>query len=254
MNFTEMINANYKFLNENDIHILKYVVNHKRAVSDMTIEHLADHCNVSRTTILRLCKKLDFKGYSEFKTVLKWDLAAKTSLKHDALKEIERSFNETMLLLKSKDMDAMCEAIDQAERVFIFGTGIAQRLFADELKRTFLFQNKYINVVNGDAELDICVRDFTNKDIVIIVSHSGNAETLKEVVQKIILRDTKILSITTMESNYLASVSTYSLYGYSAQYNLLDNGLYDSTFFYYVILEMLFVRYSQYIIQKDETE
>lgn len=251
MNFNELINKNYKTLSENDIHILKYIVNNKEKVSNMIIEDLSELCNISRTTILRLCKKLGFKGYSEFKTFLKWELASKQTIENDKIKEIERSFNETVMLLKSKNIDEICEAIDKANRVFVYGTGNAQGIFGEELKRLFLFHHKYLHVIKGEKELDVSIENFNESDLIIIVSHSGNSPFIQGRLHEINLRKAKILSITTLESNYLASAADYSLYGYSATYNLIKNEEYNSSFFYFIILEVLFIRFSEYMINKE---
>lgn len=251
MNFNELINKNYKTLNENDIHILKYIISNKEKVSNMRIEDLSDLCNISRTTILRLSKKLGFKGYSEFKTFLKWDIVSKQTIENNKIQEVERSFNETIMLLKSKNIDEMCEAIDKSNRVFVYGTGNAQEIFSEELKRLFLFHHKYLHVIKGEKELDVSIENFNESDLIIMVSHSGNSPFIQGRLHEIKLRRAKILSITTLESNYLASSADYSLYGYSATYNLVKNEEYNSSFFYFIILEMLFIRFSEYMINKE---
>ncbi|ONI44079.1 hypothetical protein AN641_08410 [Candidatus Epulonipiscioides gigas] len=65
------------------------------------------------------------------------------------------------------------------------------------------------------------------------------------------MHHTPIISITKMNNNYLASVANYSLYGYNSKYNLINGKTYESNFFYYVIIEILFIKFSEYIITKN---
>jgi RpiR family transcriptional regulator, glv operon transcriptional regulator len=72
MKIEELINKHYNRLNETDFHILKYILNHKSECHKLGINSLAEKCNVSRSSILRLAQKLGFSGYSEFRVFLKW--------------------------------------------------------------------------------------------------------------------------------------------------------------------------------------
>lgn len=59
-----LINAHYHELNENDLQILSFIVNNKQSVHQMTITELAKLTLTSKSTVLRLTKKLGFSGYS----------------------------------------------------------------------------------------------------------------------------------------------------------------------------------------------
>ena len=69
----EAINKNYDKLNESDIQSLSIIMAIVYKISEMSIEDLANECNTSKSTILRLTQKLGFTGYSEFKNYLKWE-------------------------------------------------------------------------------------------------------------------------------------------------------------------------------------
>lgn len=74
MRLEQLVNSNYSKLNDNDIYILRYILNNKEKCSTISINELAKLCNVSRTTVLRMVQKLGFDGYSEFKVYLKWQI------------------------------------------------------------------------------------------------------------------------------------------------------------------------------------
>lgn len=58
-------------LNELDLDILNYVLNHQQEVQTLGIMQLADVTHASKSSILRMTKKLGFSGYSEFKYFLR---------------------------------------------------------------------------------------------------------------------------------------------------------------------------------------
>lgn len=56
MKLDELINQHYGKLNDNDFHILKYILNHKHTCYTLGIDALAKACGVSRSSILRLAQ------------------------------------------------------------------------------------------------------------------------------------------------------------------------------------------------------
>lgn len=71
MQLAELINAHRQKLNNTDMGIWKYILQHRSAVRHSSIHELAKACHVSTTTIVRFAQKLDLDGFGEFKMLLK---------------------------------------------------------------------------------------------------------------------------------------------------------------------------------------
>ena len=69
-----------KSLNELELKVYQYIIQHKAAVPYMKIRELASEAHVSTSTILRFCKKLDRYGYTEFKYKLKQYVGQKNTV------------------------------------------------------------------------------------------------------------------------------------------------------------------------------
>lgn len=69
-----MIFFNYNKLNDIDLLIWKYIIVNKKYCSKMLINEFVMKCNVFCVIIIRFVKKLDLKGFSEFKVLLSWEL------------------------------------------------------------------------------------------------------------------------------------------------------------------------------------
>lgn len=54
-------------LNELEIMVYNFIVEHTDEISKMSIQELAQRTHVSTTTVLRFCRSLGFAGYAEFK-------------------------------------------------------------------------------------------------------------------------------------------------------------------------------------------
>ncbi len=70
MNLEELVNDKYDLLTANDREILTTVFRDKQSVKEMNSTQLASFLHVSRTTIVRLMKKLGIDSYQEFKLLL----------------------------------------------------------------------------------------------------------------------------------------------------------------------------------------
>ena len=99
---TELINKYYERLNEMDIYILERIVSNESKLSNIGIEELAKLCNTSKSTIMRLTKKIGFSGYSEFKNYLKWENKnnANSDINSELFSIMNTDFQATMKLLE----------------------------------------------------------------------------------------------------------------------------------------------------------
>lgn len=251
MRLEELVNSNYDKLNENDLYILKYILNNKAECYNLGINDLAKKCNVSRTTILRFAQKLEFKGYSEFRVHLKWQEEQNDNEENDYIEKLYTDLNEAVKLIREKDFTNICKLIYNAERVFVYGTGTAQLAVAQELKRTFLVAHKYFCVIEGADEFGIITPTITERDVVIIISLSGNTTSLYSCVNELYIRDIKFISITKLSNNKLSTMTPHNLYITTSSMNL-SNGLTSETFaFFFILIESMFRQYVNYQ-QKQE--
>ncbi|MFX3625074.1 MAG: MurR/RpiR family transcriptional regulator [Ectobacillus sp.] len=254
MKLEELINKHYNHLHENDFHILKYILNHKSSCYELGINSLAEKCNVSRSSILRLAQKLGFSGYSEFRVFLKWQDQGITDEPVSGVEVLNTDIQETIKYTNEKDFSGICELIVQAERIFVYGTGTAQLNCAYELQRMFIAVKQYLHVIQAQREFEMLLPGLTDKDIVIIISFSGDTPAIFPAVQSLVAKGISFISITNLKNNRLARMTPYNLYANSSETELHD-GLKLNTFAsFFIIGEMLFRKYVdyQYNIQPEK--
>lgn len=246
---TEAINKNYDKLNDSDLQSLEIIMQHTQRIGNMTIEELANKCSTSKSTISRLAQKLGFSGYSEFKNCLKWenknqipgeDYNYRQALKQDFTLTVQQMENSSSLLKAASE-------IHKCQNVVVYGTGQAQRHCAKELQRLLMQVNKYVSCVEATDEFRMLAKNLGPDDCVIILSLSGNADKIKETLQLLRLKNVKMISITNLQSNFLASMCNYNLYAVSSPLKLADNLYHNSFISFLTVIEYIFLAYLEIV-------
>lgn len=254
MRLEELMNQYSDRLSENDLYIWNYVENHKKQCENMTIEELARKCNVSRTTVLRFTKKLSLKGFGEFKVHLKME---NDDNKQDTSRVVQvcLAYEEMMQDIAQQDFREVIELIYQAKRIFVVGSGMVQRIVAKEFKRLFYFANKNFYDFNGTTEYETLSQFINSDDLLLIISISGENETIIDFAKKSRIRGVPIISITKQKKNSLAEVCNYNLYISTATVEQhICKGRYESVTSYYILAEMLFLRYLEYVEERSQLD
>lgn len=246
MKLEELINENYSKLNENDIYILKYILKNKKECYNLGVNELANRCNVSKTTIVRCVKKLGFQGYSEFKVHLKWKESDEINKDEDNIKNLLIDINQTINYIKDKDFTNICKLIYNADRIFGYGTGAPQRAVLQALKQTLFAANKHLYIIEGEGEFEGLIDKITEKDLIIIISLSGNTTSLEKNTNKLSLKGIEYISITKLVNNKLSTTTPYNLYATTSRVKLDDGNDYETFTMYYILIEVLFRHYLQY--------
>ena len=153
----ERVNNNFNKLNENDLHIAHFINTHINQCKTMKIQELAANTHASNATIHRFTRKLGFDGYSDFKSYLKFETEQSHQLPSDSIEGFKQEIENTFTYLERIDYELITDKINQAETVYLYGTGLAQMNVAQEAQRILLTIHKNIIVLHD-------VHEFKMKD------------------------------------------------------------------------------------------
>ncbi len=242
MRLEELINKNYQNLNDNDHYIWDYISSHRKECENLSIDELAQRCHVSRTTILRFSKRLGLKGYTELKVYLRLDNSQR-QYKENGLENIYNSYRSYMDIVKDKDMSHVVSLLMQADRIYAYGTGSIQNHVVAEIKRSFLEIGKLIFAIESTNDTYVFEDIITSQDVIIVVSYSGENQTMLNFVKKLKLRNVPIIAITAKKNNTLSQIADESLYVEVASiYNPLGPR-HDGLVNYYILIDFILVKY-----------
>lgn len=204
MDVLTTINSLYPSLTKSEQKIAQYVLVNSGEVEHFTVSELAQETEVAETTVIRFARKLNFKGYQDFKMQLTRDLASdRVRTEGDSNELTENYSNYLTRYSNSIDPATIMKAakkIDAAHSVCIFGAGISSIIgtyFKSRLTRLGI-------PVIFDPDIHLQAIDIAllqSEDVVVAISASGNTHDLLSNVN--IVKNLKIPIISL--SNYLNS-------------------------------------------------
>jgi DNA-binding MurR/RpiR family transcriptional regulator len=216
---------------ESEKKLAKYILDNTNHVIGMSITGLAEKANTSTAAIVRLCKKLDLKGFQELRMAVAKEFYLKryphtttsrkaldydgdTSISDivssvldvvgDAIKNIDK-------LLNRKNLETAVEQIRNSRSVLITGTGgsgIAGRDMHQKLSRLGI-----LSTYNEDSELQtIAACSLTSDDVVLAISYSGTKKSLIKTIEKAKENGTYVIAITRFGQTTLGKLSDVVLH------------------------------------------
>lgn len=251
MAIADLVRANYKKLNENDLYIWNYIDNHRKECCQCTIEELGRKCSVSRTTILRFAKKLSMDGFSELKIHLKMEEEKICRPSRDIIQMICNDNRKCIDDLEKADFSRICKLIYEAKRIFVYGSGAVQSFVAKELKRAFLSAQVAMYHIEGHRGEQELIADLVEEgDIVFIISLSGESRHVTEFAKSLKLKNTPMISITRMKNNTLAQMCDESVYVTTSEVDTDYIADYEATSMFFMTVEMLLIKYLLYVNER----
>lgn len=247
MTLDESFNAHRAQMGENDLYIWNYISQHRETCATLSIQQLGERCNVSRTTILRFARKLGLHGFSELKTLLRMEHAQACQLPPNYIDRTCLVYQTMMSELRTKDYSALFAAIDQAENLYVYSSGMLQDAVAKELCRVFLTGGKLLYAIHAGTEGDVLLHNVTPRDLVIILSVSGESRHVLQLAQALKVRHIPTVSITRRRENSLAQLCDQQLYALTVELNAQVLGTqYQSTTSFFILAELQFLKYMEY--------
>ena len=139
-----IIDLHFEELTELEQEIARYFLQAETIQDDLSSQQVTQKLHISQAALTRFAKKCGFTGYREF--VFQYQhqssKADTHSHKHNPLtKRVLRSYSimreQTQDLIDEEQLERVAQLIDDAERVYFFGTG-SSGLIAREMKLRFM--------------------------------------------------------------------------------------------------------------------
>lgn len=198
-----------KSLNELEMLVYQYTIEHPNTVPYMRIRELAAEAHVSTTTVLHFCKKMGCDGYAEFKWKLKEQVGTpRIDAIDDALTELQAFFRRVDTPAYQDRLDEVAALIAKAERVFMIGIGNSGSI-AEYGARYFSNMGKFALSVS-DPFYPITVSNNITMAAVLL-SVSGETKEVLRVAQQLKGRNCSLIAITCSDESSLAKLADFTL-------------------------------------------
>ncbi|KML08508.1 MurR/RpiR family transcriptional regulator [Rossellomorea marisflavi] len=178
-------------LNPSEEEILSFLIESHDKGEQLSIRRAADQLFVSTTSIIRLCKKLGFSGYSEFifnlglKVKNMQDPGPATSLHDPLVRKKEEFLSNARWTLDSIGEDSIGKFLDELKQhnlIYFYGAGFST-LFSNYLAKKLELYGYYVSNTSTSDSRAIFFNNIQRYNLLIIFSRSGETAKVIEKVQ-----------------------------------------------------------------------
>lgn len=205
-----------------------YLLSHQGEAMELSIHQLAEKTFASPSTVIRMCQRIGFAGYKEFRQAVTCEIAVRRLNQEQECREITRSdsldeivdkvtYQNIMSLEDSKScidtgtLQRCVELVRDARTVLLFGLGTSLGSIQD-LNLKFLRLNKSC-VMNDDGHAQLLqAKNASKDDLGIVLSCSGETVEVIECMKTLRERGAPIIAITRHVSSPVAELADYRLY------------------------------------------
>ena len=185
-NSISKIRSQLPTLNDSELKVANWILQNPERVIHLAMAQVARECSVSDSTVLRFCRNVGFRGYTDLKILLAQDLARPGQIIHSDVTDTDdtttivhkvfmtniEALHDTLEVLDINELSRAADMILAANRILIIGVGTSGPVVQDAYNRFFrlglnchAYTDSYLQLM--DAAL------LTTKDLVIGISQTG---------------------------------------------------------------------------------
>lgn len=214
--------------------VVDYIVKNPELILDSTAKDLASKTYTSSATIVRLCKKLGFKGYPDFQLNF---VKETTNLRNDTITKLSKNLTnievstyvenlymdtiqQTKELINKDTLNRIINLLIHIKKIDFYASDIN---FSRVQSTCIKLNNLGIHAQVFNALNEFYISGLNSKDsISFIVSHTGKNPTMIDVAYQLRKKNVKIIAITNKINKDLELMCNESLYFYFSSNGLLS--------------------------------
>ncbi|AKI98115.1 MurR/RpiR family transcriptional regulator [Kosmotoga pacifica] len=253
--FVNQFNEKLSSLTQIEEKIARFMLEDPENSVKMSVQALAAKCGVVPSTVIKMCKKLGFNGFSELKLTLasEMNLAMARNVNLDDVHEAFGDYSGFVVELIGAELNHLDKSelerastfVSNARYVDIYSFGFDSIEALDLYHKLVLIGKRVQHIENGYMQM-ISASRLEGEDVVIAISSTGTSKDLLDAVRHAKRFGATIISIAP-ESSLLSGEADVVLNTYFEKLILRDGGIATRIVQSFVVDE-LFMR----ILEKDE--
>lgn len=212
-----------------------WLMDNLQHVGDMQLNTIAQKSSLSGTSIIRLCKRMGYKGYLDFREDVRQAAFATQQLPADMALTQQVPMRKLMQLVIDKNIETMqstlalfndqyekvLAAMQQANVILLYGNGDA--IIPCELIKIKLMKIGKTCITYSDQDLQMFSAATINPgDVAMGVSHTGRSKSVVEAMRIAHERGAITIAVTCCAKSPLLKYCRYVLYGGTADGSASD--------------------------------
>jgi len=219
------INALFSQLRDSEKRVADYIRSDVERVIHQSITEVAESAGASESTVVRLCKALEYRGFQDFKIHLAQEYRAPASQIHEAIgagddlpaikKKVFESdvlaITETLKVLDDASFAAAVRLVAASRRLEFYGTGGSGSVALDA-------QHKFLKIgKKAQAHTDVDLQAMSASllsagDVAVGISHSGGNKEILDALGIAKRNGAAVIAITNYGRSPLAKLSDAALF------------------------------------------
>ena len=219
------INALYSHLRDSEKKVADYIRGDFEKVIHQSITEVAETAGASESTVVRLCKALDYRGFQDFKIHLAQEYREPASQIHEAIaadddvssikKKVFESdvlaITETLKVLDDASFSKAVDLIAGARRLEFYGTGGSGSVALDA-------QHKFLKIgKKSSAHTDVDLQAMSASllsagDVAVGISHSGGNKEILDALEIAKKNGASVVAITNYGRSPITKISDVTLF------------------------------------------
>lgn len=259
----------YENFTKTEIQVAQALLGIGTKITDYSIRMLAEESYVSPATVVRLCVKLGYDGYEDFKEAFvneqeyinrqfgkidvnfpfeEDDSTTATALKLSEL--YKDTIEDTMSLFSYGMMNKIISLMARKRTIHIFSSGTALSV-AESFKEKMQKIGKAVYITENQRYSLYDAVNLYNDDMAIIISYSGETKDMLDIARFCKKRHVSIVAITSFGDNTLSSLSDYVIH-ISTKENMFSNlGNFSTQISIFFILDLIYAEYFKLDYRKN---
>lgn len=219
------IRSYYGKLSDKEKKIATYILDNPDKIIHSTINDVADDLHIADATVFRFCKRIGFKGYQAMKIALASEIMAPIQQIHEEISEDDnektvaekifksniRTLENTLQILDGESFQTAVHLILNAKRLELYGTGGSAAIAMDACHKflrsgiqAFVFPDSHFQLISASQ--------LTEKDVALVISHSGSNKDTIRVLNAARESGAKTIGITSYPKSPIAQGVDIALY------------------------------------------
>lgn len=214
----------YSALRAAEQRVADFILKHPDELIYLTVTELAERTNTSESTVVRLCQKIGYKGYQEFKIVLARDLVEPAMTIYAAIEPDDdlatvktkvfqanaQALRDTIEVLDDAELSKAVDALAVATRVDLYGVGGSGPLAQDAYHKFLKLGIRAVALSDGDL-MAMSSALLGPGDVALGISHTGASRDVTDALGRAKANGATTICITHRSSSPITKVADIRL-------------------------------------------
>jgi RpiR family transcriptional regulator, carbohydrate utilization regulator len=185
----------YDSLRTSEKKVADYIEKNTNEIIHLSISALSEKCQVSETSVIRLCKAMGYVGYQDFKINLAKNMIEPVKYIHEELEDLDdvskivhkvmvanmKAIEDTLKIIDNLEIEKAINALLKAKRINFIGLGGSGAVAIDAQHK--FFRTGIPCFAYTDSHMQIMSSSMLEKnDVVIGISHSGSTKDIVDAL------------------------------------------------------------------------